>query len=112
MIESTCVKAGTLEKLVMWARNWKYDAATFHCTVRIDKIRTKRGWDYLSCGGEKCSKGTLDRKQGRFWLELEVLDDTAQTVVVMFDEKTRSVVKYSASSIVASEEQVYFSQST
>ncbi|GKB61880.1 reverse transcriptase domain-containing protein [Tanacetum coccineum] len=118
---STCVKAGTLKNLLMWARNRKYDAATFHCAVRIDKIRTKRGWNYPSCGGEKCRKGNLDRKQGRFWcdschssvdypvlryrLELEVSDDTAQTVVVMFDETARTVVKCSAGSIVGSEEQ-------
>ncbi|GJZ07598.1 ATP-dependent DNA helicase PIF1-like protein [Tanacetum coccineum] len=84
-------------------------APTFHCAVRIDKIRTKRGWNYPSCGGEKCRKGNLDRKQGRFWcdsfhsfvdypvlryrLELEVSDDTAQTVVVMFDETAKTVVK-------------------
>nr|GEX18439.1 hypothetical protein [Tanacetum cinerariifolium] len=86
-------------------------AATFHCAVRIVKISTKRGWNYPSCGGEKCRKGNLDRKQDRFWcdschsyvdypvlrykleLEVEVSDDTAQPVVVMFDETARTVVK-------------------
>ncbi|GJZ86190.1 ATP-dependent DNA helicase PIF1-like protein [Tanacetum coccineum] len=88
--DSTGAKAGTLENLLM-----------------IDKIKTKRGWNYPSCGGEKCKKGNLDRKHGRFWcdschssvdypvlryrLELEVSDDTAQTVVVMFDEMARTV---------------------
>ncbi|GKE50728.1 hypothetical protein Tco_1485884, partial [Tanacetum coccineum] len=38
-------------------------------------------------------------------LELEVSDDTAQAVVVMFDETARIVVKCSAGSIVGSEEQ-------
>ncbi|GJZ92188.1 reverse transcriptase domain-containing protein [Tanacetum coccineum] len=104
--DSTGAKVGTLENLLMWARNQEYDATTFHCAVRVDKIRTKRGWNYPSCGGEKCKKGNLDRKHGRFWcdschssvdypvlrLELEVSDDTAQTVVVMFDETTRAVV--------------------
>ncbi|GJZ06288.1 reverse transcriptase domain-containing protein [Tanacetum coccineum] len=119
--DSTGVKARTLENLLMWIRNRKYDAATFHCVVRIDKIKMKRGWNYPSCGGEKCKKGTLDRKHGRFWcdschslvdypvlryrLELEVSDDTAQAVVVMFDETARTVVKCSAGSIVGSEEQ-------
>nr|GEV38206.1 hypothetical protein [Tanacetum cinerariifolium] len=90
-------------------------AATFHCVVRIDKIRMKRGWNCPSCGGEKCKKGNLDRKHGRFWcdschssvdylvliykLELEVSDDTAQAVVVMFDETARTVVKCLAGSI-------------
>ncbi|GKB76413.1 reverse transcriptase domain-containing protein, partial [Tanacetum coccineum] len=113
--DSTGAKAGTLENLLMWA------FATFYCAVRIDKIKTKRGWNYPSCGGEKCKKGNLDRKYGRFWcdschsfvdypvlryrLELEVSDDTAQTVVVMFDEMASTVVKYSAGLIVRSEEQ-------
>ncbi|GJV29943.1 reverse transcriptase domain-containing protein [Tanacetum coccineum] len=66
---STGAKAGTLENLLMWARNRKYDAITFHCAMRIDKIRTKRGWNYPSCGGEKCMKGNLDRKHGRFWCD-------------------------------------------
>nr|GEW23270.1 ATP-dependent DNA helicase PIF1-like [Tanacetum cinerariifolium] len=119
LVESTGAKAETLKNLLMWARNRKYDAATFHCAMRIDKIKTKRGWNYPSCGGEKCWKGNLDRKQGRFWCdschsfveylvlrrELEVSDDTAQTVVVMFDETARTVVKYLAGSIVASKEQ-------
>ncbi|GJX36239.1 ATP-dependent DNA helicase PIF1-like protein [Tanacetum coccineum] len=115
--DSTGAKNGTLKNLLMWACNRKYDAATFRCAVRIDKIRTKRGWNYLSCGGEKCRKGNLDRKQGLFWcdschssmdypvlggyrLELEVSDDTAHTVIVMFNETTRTVVKCSAGSIV------------
>ncbi|GKC53808.1 reverse transcriptase domain-containing protein, partial [Tanacetum coccineum] len=85
-----------------------FQAATFHYAVRVDKIRTKRGWNYPSCGGEKCKKCNLDCKHDHFWcdschgsvdfpvlryrLELEVPNDTAQTVVVMFDETTRAVV--------------------
>ncbi|GKE36688.1 hypothetical protein Tco_1460093, partial [Tanacetum coccineum] len=83
MADSIGVKAGTLENLLIWARNRKYDAATFHCAMRIDKIKMKRGWNYPSCGGEKCKKGNLDH-------------DTAQAVVDMFDEMER---------IVGSEEQ-------
>ncbi|GKF77002.1 ATP-dependent DNA helicase PIF1-like protein, partial [Tanacetum coccineum] len=79
-----------------------FQAATFHCAVRIDKIRTNRGWNYPSCGGEKCKK---DYPVLRYRLEMEVSDDTAQAVVVMFDETARTVVKCSAGSIVGSEEQ-------
>ncbi|GJT74048.1 ATP-dependent DNA helicase PIF1-like protein [Tanacetum coccineum] len=104
LADRTGAKAGTLENLLMWAR----------CNLSLcRKGRTKRGWNYPSCGGEKCKKGNLDRKHGRFWcdschssvdypvlrLELEVSDDTAQTVVVMFDETARAVVKCSAGSI-------------
>nr|GEX79767.1 hypothetical protein [Tanacetum cinerariifolium] len=106
---STGAKDGTLKNLLMWV-------ATFHCVVRVDKIKTKRGY-YPSCGGEKCKKGNLDSKHGCFWcdsyhnsvdypvlryrLELEVSDDTAQTVVVMFDETARAMVKCSAGLIVS-----------
>nr|GEU94449.1 hypothetical protein [Tanacetum cinerariifolium] len=41
----------------------------FKSDDRIDKIRKKRGWDCPSCGGEKCKKGNLDRKHGRFWCD-------------------------------------------
>ncbi|GJS99240.1 reverse transcriptase domain-containing protein [Tanacetum coccineum] len=91
-VENTAPKDGTLKNLLMWARNRKYDSSTFFCEVNIDKVRTKKGWNYPSCGGEKYKKGNLDRKEGRFWcdscnnsmeypviryrLELEISDDT------------------------------------
>ncbi|GJS05280.1 outer membrane protein porin [Tanacetum coccineum] len=99
-------KAGTLENLLMRSRNRKHDAATFHCTVRIDNVRTKNGWDFPSYGGEKCRK-SVTRLNGRFLcescnknvdypilryrLELEVSDDTAEVVVVMFNETASSL---------------------
>ncbi|GKC55193.1 ATP-dependent DNA helicase PIF1-like protein [Tanacetum coccineum] len=119
--DSTGEKARTLKNLLMWACNQKYDAVIFHCSLRIDKIKTKRGWNYPSCCGEKCKKGNLDRKHGRFWcdschssvdypvlryrLELEVSDDTAQAVVVMFNETTRTMMKCLVGLIVGSKEQ-------
>nr|GEU83439.1 hypothetical protein [Tanacetum cinerariifolium] len=42
-------KEGTLVNLLIWARNRKND-----------------GWDFPSCGGEKCKKGVM-RKEGIFW---------------------------------------------
>ncbi|GJY03032.1 ATP-dependent DNA helicase PIF1-like protein [Tanacetum coccineum] len=101
-----------------------FQSSTFLCEVKIDKVRTKKGWNYPSCGGEKCKKGNLDRKEGRFWcdscnnlveypviryrLEMEISDDTAEVVVVMFDETTTSLLKCFASSILDSEERVSF----
>ncbi|GKE48069.1 ATP-dependent DNA helicase PIF1-like protein [Tanacetum coccineum] len=78
--DNTKAKAATLENLLTWARNRKYD------------VRTKKGWNYPSCGGEKCKKGNLNRKDGQFWcdscnssvdypvirLELEISDATAE----------------------------------
>ncbi|GJV72200.1 retrovirus-related pol polyprotein from transposon TNT 1-94 [Tanacetum coccineum] len=114
LAENTIPKAGTLENLLMWARNQKYD-------VKIDKLRTKKVWNYPSCRGDKCKKGNLDCKDGQFWcdscnssvdypviryrLELEISDETAEVVVVMFDETARVLLKCSASSILDYKEQ-------
>ncbi|GKF64276.1 nucleic acid-binding, OB-fold protein, partial [Tanacetum coccineum] len=84
--------------------------------VKIDKIRTKKCWNFSSREGEKCKKGNIACKAGQFWcdscdsaveylvlryrLELEVSDDTAETVVVMFDETATSLLKCSAASMV------------
>nr|GFB94015.1 hypothetical protein [Tanacetum cinerariifolium] len=43
-------------------------AATFNCEVRIDKLRTKKGWNYPSCGGAKCKK-SIARQEGYFWCD-------------------------------------------
>ncbi|GJR39706.1 retrovirus-related pol polyprotein from transposon TNT 1-94 [Tanacetum coccineum] len=72
---------------------------------RIDKVRTKKGWNYPLCDGEKCKKGNLNRKDDRFWcdsckssldspviryrLELEIFDATTEAMVVKFDETTK-----------------------
>ncbi|GJW32129.1 ATP-dependent DNA helicase PIF1-like protein [Tanacetum coccineum] len=114
------VKAGTLENLLMWSRNQKHDSATFHCTVHIDNVRTKNGWNFPSCEGEKCKK-SITRSNGRFLcescnktmdypvlryrLELEVSDDTTEVVVAMFNETATSLVKCTADSIVEYEDQ-------
>nr|GEX76605.1 hypothetical protein [Tanacetum cinerariifolium] len=45
-VDNTTLKVGTLENLLMWAQNQKYD-------VKIDKVRTKKGWNYPSCKGDK-----------------------------------------------------------
>ncbi|GKG01391.1 replication protein A 70 kDa DNA-binding subunit C-like protein, partial [Tanacetum coccineum] len=82
-----------------------FQSSTFHYEVKIDKVRTKKGWNYSSCGGEKCKKGNITHKEGDFgvthaisqyMLELEIFDDTPEVVVVMFDETTTSLVKCSA----------------
>nr|GEZ29100.1 hypothetical protein [Tanacetum cinerariifolium] len=50
-----------LENLLIWARNRKNDSATFKCKVRIDNVRSKKRWNYPSCGGDKCKKGITER---------------------------------------------------
>ncbi|KAL6542525.1 hypothetical protein OROMI_024127 [Orobanche minor] len=96
---------GTLENLLIWARNRKNE--------------TRKGWNYPSCGCDKCRKGTT-RREGKFWcdscnkptdypvvryrLELDVSDDTARTVV-LFDELSYQLAKYSAQSLLKEEDE-------
>ncbi|GKE48827.1 nucleic acid-binding, OB-fold protein, partial [Tanacetum coccineum] len=103
--DNTIPKPETLENLLMWKRNRKYDSATFHCDVKIDKIRTKNGWNFPSCGGEK-----LDYPVLRYRLELETSDHTAEVVVVLFDETATSLLKCFASAMMASQAQNCYSR--
>ncbi|GJT55212.1 reverse transcriptase domain-containing protein [Tanacetum coccineum] len=116
-------KEGTLENLLIWARNRKNDSTTFKCKVKIDGIRTRKGWNFPSCRGEKCKKGVV-RREGSFWcqayekvfeypvlryrLELDVPDKTASTVVVMFDEPAIELVKCTAYTLASADEDVGF----
>ncbi|GKF04921.1 hypothetical protein Tco_0035589, partial [Tanacetum coccineum] len=85
-------KEETLENLLIWAQNRKNDVR-----VKIDGIRTRNGWNFLFCGGEKLL---------RFRLELDVSDKIASTVVVMFDEPATELVKCSVDSLAAADEDV------
>ncbi|GJW20637.1 replication protein A 70 kDa DNA-binding subunit C-like protein [Tanacetum coccineum] len=94
--------------------------AIFHCKVRIANVRTRKGWNFPSCGGENCKKGAT-RRLGQFWcescnksvefpvlryrLELDVADDTANAVVVMFDEPATTLVGCSAESIMEDDDE-------
>nr|GFA45377.1 hypothetical protein [Tanacetum cinerariifolium] len=82
-----------------FSKQISFQSLTFKCRVKIDGIRTRKGWNFPSCGGEKCKKGVV-RKEGN------VSDKTASTMVVMFDEPTTKLVKCSADSLVAADEDV------
>ncbi|GJT19468.1 nucleic acid-binding, OB-fold protein [Tanacetum coccineum] len=88
--------------------------------VRIDNIRTRKGWNFPTCGGDKCKKGVCRKLKGwwcnacdqevayhvlRFKLELGVSDETTHVVVVMFDETDSELVKCSADLIAQAEEE-------
>ncbi|GJR59128.1 ATP-dependent DNA helicase PIF1-like protein [Tanacetum coccineum] len=114
------MKDGTLENLLMWSRNRRHDSAIFQCIVLIDNVRTNNGWNFPSCGGEDCKK-SVTQSNGRFLcescnkimdypvlryrLKLEVSDDTAEVVVVLFNEMATNLVKCTADSIVEYEDQ-------
>ncbi|GKE11586.1 nucleic acid-binding, OB-fold protein [Tanacetum coccineum] len=68
MVNSSQPREGTVENLLLWARNRKNDTVTFQCKVMIEDIRRKSGWNYPSCGGEKCRK-SVSCKAGKFLCE-------------------------------------------
>nr|GEV52693.1 hypothetical protein [Tanacetum cinerariifolium] len=113
-MDNAAPKPRNLENLLMWARNQKYDSATFLCDVKIDKVRTKKCWNCLSYGREKFKKPNepltmhLELPTCRYMLELKIFDDAVEVVVVMFNETTTSLLGCSASCILDTEEQVYF----
>ncbi|GJU93725.1 replication protein A 70 kDa DNA-binding subunit C-like protein [Tanacetum coccineum] len=84
-------KEGTLE-----------NTETFHCKVMIKNVKTRKGWNYPSCGGGgDCKKGA-SRQLRKYRLELGVADDTAHVVVVLFDEPATELMKCSVESLLAS----------
>ncbi|KAL6513881.1 hypothetical protein OROHE_019337 [Orobanche hederae] len=101
------------------------ESVTFNCQVIINNIRTRKGWNYPSCGSDKCKKG-VTRKEGKFWcdacnkhseypvvryrLELDVSDDTAHTMVVMFDETATELVKFSAEILLEGGDEAAYDQ--
>ncbi|KAL6545053.1 hypothetical protein OROHE_009960 [Orobanche hederae] len=127
LAENFEARDGKLENLLIWACNNKNESVTFNYHVTIDDIRTRKGWNYPSCGSDKRIKGTI-RREGKFWcdscnkptdypvvryrLELDVSDDTAQTVVVLFDELSYQLVKYSAESLLKEEDERVEDEST
>ncbi|GJY98273.1 replication protein A 70 kDa DNA-binding subunit C-like protein [Tanacetum coccineum] len=95
-IDSSRLKEGTLENLLIWARNCKNDVRLF------SPAWTKKGWDYTSCGFEKCRKGVT--RQNGYMLEVVVADDTAHTVVVMFNDTTTELLKCLTESLLGAGE--------
>ncbi|GKB84180.1 replication protein A 70 kDa DNA-binding subunit C-like protein [Tanacetum coccineum] len=81
---------------------------------------TKKGWNYPSCGYEKCRKGAtrklrkwvceacnraVDYLVFRYRLEVVVVDDTTRTVVVMFNDTATELLKYSVESLMGTEDE-------
>nr|GEZ60713.1 hypothetical protein [Tanacetum cinerariifolium] len=119
-IDCSQPREGTLKNLLIWARNRQNNTATFHCKVMIENFRAKKGWNYPSCGYEKCRKGatrklgkwvceacnrTVDYPVFRYKLEVVVADDTAHIVVVMFNDTATKLLKCSTESLMGTEDE-------
>ncbi|GJU71919.1 DNA helicase PIF1, ATP-dependent [Tanacetum coccineum] len=105
-------KEGTLENMLIWAQNRKNDSATFHCKVMIENIRTRKGWNYPSCGGDNCKKVLPVKLENSFAkhvtrplsilykLELGAANDTEHAVVIVFDEPATELLHCSVESLL------------
>ncbi|GJV88797.1 reverse transcriptase domain-containing protein [Tanacetum coccineum] len=93
-VDHSAPREGTLENLLMWARNRKND-------VRIANVRTRKGWNFPSRGSENCKKGATRKLR----LELGITDDTTNVVVVMFDEPATTLVGCSAESVMEDDDE-------
>nr|GFA03401.1 hypothetical protein [Tanacetum cinerariifolium] len=86
----------------------------------LKKNRTRKGWNFPSCGSEDYKKGVTQQKgyffceafnrrvdypMLRYRLELDVSDDTTQTVVVMFDKPATALVGCFARSLLDIEDE-------
>ncbi|GJY71186.1 retrotransposon protein, putative, ty1-copia subclass [Tanacetum coccineum] len=95
-------------------------SATFHCTMTIDGVKTKTGWNFPSCCSKDCKK-SVTRQKGYFYYEscnrrkvtlgineyrykLEL--GTSQTVIVMFNETATALVGCSAGSLIDIEDEM------
>ncbi|GKC38416.1 retrotransposon protein, putative, unclassified [Tanacetum coccineum] len=106
--DNTAPKPGTLENLLMWALNQKYDSSTLYYEVKIDKVKTKK----VKITPNKSLALCVQLSTCMYRLKLEIYDDTAEVVVVMFDETETSLVKCSAGSIVGSKDQPRYEAQT
>nr|GEY48991.1 hypothetical protein [Tanacetum cinerariifolium] len=77
----------TLENLLIWARNRKNDSITFHYKVAFDGIKTMKGWNFPLCGSDTYN--------------------TAQAVVVMFNETATALVNCSTNSLMDTVDESY-----
>ncbi|GJZ08211.1 DNA helicase PIF1, ATP-dependent [Tanacetum coccineum] len=109
-VDSSLPMEGTLENLLIWARNCQNNMRIL-LPVMTENFRNKKGWNYPSRGYEKCRK-CVTRQHGKWFceacnrpidypvfrhmLEVVVADDTASTVVVMFNDTTMELIKCSA----------------
>ncbi|GJZ64159.1 DNA helicase PIF1, ATP-dependent [Tanacetum coccineum] len=115
VVDNSLPREGTLENILIWARSRQNN-------VMIENFRNKKGWNYPSCGYEKCRKGAT-RQNGEWFceacnraidypvfrlgyrLEVVVADDTAQTVVVMFNDTVTELIKCSTESLMVTDDE-------
>nr|GEW31126.1 54S ribosomal protein L19, mitochondrial [Tanacetum cinerariifolium] len=113
MTDSSQPMEGTIENLLLWARNRKNDTMTFQCKVMIEDTREKSVGGTIPPVVERNIGRVFPARQessyarhvtGLYRLEV-VADDTAQNVVVMFNEIATELLNYSANSLIEAEDE-------
>nr|GEW14619.1 reverse transcriptase domain-containing protein [Tanacetum cinerariifolium] len=92
-------KERTLENLLIWIQNRKNDVVVVGNVKKVLCEKNRSFWCQV------CEKA-VDYPVLRFWLELDVSDKTASTVVVMFDEPAKELLKCSADSLAAADDEI------
>ncbi|GJV29348.1 nucleic acid-binding, OB-fold protein [Tanacetum coccineum] len=96
-------KSGTLENLLMWSQNRKHDIMSGPIMVGIFHLaKVKNARKALPV---LTAPFFVNPATKIYRLELEVSDDTAKVVVVMFNETATRLLKCTANSIVEYEDQ-------
>ncbi|GJR46441.1 ATP-dependent DNA helicase PIF1-like protein [Tanacetum coccineum] len=90
LIDCSQPREGTLENLLIWARNHQNNV-WITTKVMIKNFRTK--------------KGTIDYPVFRYRLEVVVANDTAHTVIVMFNDTATKLLKCSAESLMGTKDE-------
>ncbi|GJV48741.1 nucleic acid-binding, OB-fold protein [Tanacetum coccineum] len=110
-------KAGTLENLLMWSQNCSYvplycayrqcrDQEWLEFSILQRRKMREKSYPFKRPLCESCNKN-VDYLVLRYRLELEVSDDIAEVVLVVFNETASSLVKCTADSKVEYEDQLW-----
>ncbi|GJS73259.1 nucleic acid-binding, OB-fold protein [Tanacetum coccineum] len=110
-------KAGTLENLLMWSQNCTYvplycayrqcrDQEWLEFSILQRRKMREKSYPFKRPLCESCNKN-VDYLVLRYRLELEVSDDIAEVVLVVFNETASSLVKCTADSKVEYEDQLW-----
>nr|GEW22952.1 hypothetical protein [Tanacetum cinerariifolium] len=78
--------------------------ATFHCKVMIENFRTKKGGTTRPVVMKSAGKVLHENLGNRYRLEAVVVDDTAHTIVVMFNNTVTELLKCSVESLMGMED--------
>ncbi|GJR91635.1 FAR1-related sequence 5-like protein [Tanacetum coccineum] len=114
-ISESNIHNGTIQELLALGRHRRGDAGIIRCEAKIINVRTKNSWWYYpACGSGKCKKGVtwndgklwhscskpVNYAKPRFRLEVDVKDESAQTVIVTWDETASELTKSSAKALL------------